>query len=822
MVLQILCMVLTASATDGFQPGSGLPLGLDSALTVALDTLDLTVEQLDFDRHWATGVNFADSTVVRALQNLMDIPFILEEYLSDALLFCETELEDDKTDPLVRIIEILEATELSYQESITNIPTDSLNMLLLVVPQIWLSEDNPLDWEEYLTAFEITVPDSFAPDEDDIVEILAEWQQPGEINVTELTEIAAHLSEKEWADEIPVTLPGVSGTTVSFCFEGTVRWVIGGRGSNTYSEDCPFELIIDLGGNDSYGNGLGGVIGLTDGCVSLIIDLDGNDRYESTTPVSQGCGIMGMGGVIDLAGNDVYEGENFTQGAGIMGDGFLIDVAGNDYFEADAFSQGAGCMGRGILLDTDGNDIRRASQFAQGFGGPMGEGSLIDYSGDDCYLAGFRYSHEPLLPDDNQAMAQGFAMGLRPLIAGGIGLLADFGNGNDTYRAEVFGQGSAYYYGLGMLYDEEGQDTYNAAQYSQGSGIHLASGCLWDGNGDDSYFSRNGPAQGSAHDLSTGFLLDGGGNDWYCSDGGQALSLTNSACIFIDVSGRDTYTVRNSGQGEVQWRRGSAGGGIFIDMADEDVYLGYGADSLRWVTGGYGVGIDLAAVTVEGLEPQDLIGSPEELELDSLFKVASEWEVGPNRDRVQAHREELAERGGESVEYIIENHLGTLSGLAIRAMEKVFEANRDCSIAVLLAYLESSDGIAGRELGNTIYFLGKLEDERARLPLEELLITLPDTASAGRISGVIKAIGLIGNPESLPVIMPFAGSAHERVRRQVAVSLGEIGDIGAEETLLLLAQDFFLDVRSGAERALGELDYPSTNIDIDEIDDDNN
>ncbi|MCD4670297.1 MAG: hypothetical protein K8S14_07615, partial [Actinomycetia bacterium] len=78
------------------------------------------------------------------------------------------------------------------------------------------------------------------------------------------------------------------------------------------------------------------------------------------------------------------------------------------------------------------------------------------------------------------------------LIAGGTGLMADFGEGNDTYRAEVFGQGCSYFYSLGMLYDQGGQDTYVAAQYSQGSGIHLASGCLWDGDGDDSYFQEMG------------------------------------------------------------------------------------------------------------------------------------------------------------------------------------------------------------------------------------------------------------------------------------------------------------------------------------------
>ena len=371
---------------------------------------------------------------------------------------------------------------------------------------------------------------------------------------------------------------------------------------------------------------------------------------------------------------------------------------------------------------------------------------------------------------------RGSAWGSGPIIAGGIGLLADYGICNDTYRAEVFGQGCSYYYSLGMLYDEGGQDSYTAGQYSQGTGIHLASGCLWDGDGDDVFFSRNGPAQGSAHDLSTGFLLDGGGNDWYCSDGGQAFCLTNSAAVFIDVEGADTYTVRGSGQGTTWWARGSSGVGVFLDLADDDVYLGSGADSTRWTAGEYGVGLDLALLTPGGLNPQDPVGDPESLDLDSLFSVASEWEVGPNMDRVAAHREELVARGDEGVAYLVANHMNTLDGLAMRAMEESFSRNPDISVELLLGLLDRVDSLTTREAGNLIYFLGVVADERTRLPLEAFLTDPAESLSVAMRANAVKAVGAIGNLESLPVLVPFASDSSSRVRRQVAVTLGEMGD----------------------------------------------
>jgi len=795
-------MMIPAILISGMQPGELWPPEIDSAMALALDTLDMTRNQLDFDRHWATGVHLADPTVIRAIQHIEEIPVILEEQLIKLVDYRALESGEADREWLVTIMNLLEEADSTIQAELESLGSGMVDSLFAVIPAVWLHENDPLDWDAVVENWDMEPVSHSNMEMDTLAALFERCDFAVSLPLEELVIAAGNLKGAEWPEELSVTLPGVYGTTASFCFDGPVRWVVGGEGDNVYTQDCPFELIIDTGGNDFYGEGVGGAAGPAGKRISVVIDLGGDDTYSSTSPVSQGCGLMGLGGVIDLEGDDTYRAEDFSQGAGLMGFGFLIDLEGDDFYRGGTFSQGAGCLGHGIMYDGSGDDFRQVDMFGQGFGGPSGSGVLVDMDGNDCSMAGFRYSHEPLLPDDNQAMSQGFGMGLRPLIAGGTGLLADYGEGNDTYRAEVFGQGCAYFYGLGMLYDESGQDNYQAAQYSQGSGIHLASGCLWDGDGDDSYFSRNGPAQGSAHDLSTGFLLDGGGNDWYCSDGGQSLSLTNSSSIFIDMEGNDTYTARGGGQGEARWARGSSGVGVFIDLADSDVYSGNGSDSILWQGREYGVGIDLPAVTPGGLDPQDSIGDPGSLELDSLFSVASEWGVGPNNNRVNAHRDELAARGEDAVMYIIDNHMGTLSGLESRAMERVFEENSDISMELMLDLLDRIDSIPARNGWNLVYFLGKLENESARIPLEQLLACRDDSMSAGLITGIVKALGTIGNPESLPVILSLSEDPSSRIRRQAAVSMGEICDPGAIESLNELSRDYSLDVRTAAEHSL--------------------
>ena len=162
----------------------------------------------------------------------------------------------------------------------------------------------------------------------------------------------------------------------------------------------------------------------------------------------------------------------------------------------------------------DDNDIYLCARQSQGFASTFGAGLLYDQTGNDIYRAGGHYLHPPLLPNDFQSLSQGFSIGFRPRAAGGVGILIDE-EGNDFYDAEVYAQGTSYWYSIGLLFDGAGNDRYLATQYAQGAGVHLSVGSLWDRGGDDHYVAQLGVTQGTAHDLSVGLLIDESGNDYY-------------------------------------------------------------------------------------------------------------------------------------------------------------------------------------------------------------------------------------------------------------------------------------------------------------------
>ncbi|MCD6587181.1 MAG: HEAT repeat domain-containing protein [Candidatus Fermentibacteraceae bacterium] len=763
------------------------------AAAAALDSAGMTVEGMNFDRNWASGVKLADSTVVRCIQDVWVLPDVADSVYTSAVDLSGIEPIDGGVDSLIAV---LQQTKLSFDMVLDTL--SCADSLALLCGGMWAHDDSvgtPGEWGLLFTSRGLCVPmeeDSLDLDLDEFTELLTRW--PDVCNPS--PELIIGLVKGLELRQIPgcENAPGVEGTVIDYSIDSGFTWVIGGTGRNVYTDGAVYDLIVDVGGDDLYLTGADAT-GILGNSVALIADISGNDTYISHVPVSQGSGFMGYGALVDICGDDVYRGSSMSQGSAVMGGALFADLEGNDYFTADVHSQGAATMGHALLLDGGGDDYRKVSAYGQGFGGPGGTASLVDCMGNDSYLAGFTYPHEPLLPQDNIAMSQGFGLGLRPFCAGGIGTLCDLGEGNDTYRAEVFGQGCAYYYSLGVLVDEGGQDIYSSAQYSQGSGIHLASGILVDMEGDDQYVSRNGPSQGSAHDLSTGFLLDMEGDDYYATDGGQGLALTNSAAVFMDISGSDVYAVRNMGQGQANWARGSSGSGLFIDLADNDFYMGEGADSTHWERE-YSAGLDLPGVTEVPEDEIQETGNPAELDMDSLFTVASEWGVSGNRARVLAHREELASRGRETVDYILQEHLDSWDGLEHRAVKTVFLENKDYAVEQLLAVLDTD--LEKRELGNVIQWLGETAGEEARSQLEEML---SDSLSTGILTTLIRTLGDIGNSESLQLIVPFSCSEVERVRRQTAVSLGEFGEL-SEEILRSMLTDSSLAVRSAAWKAL--------------------
>ena len=777
-------------------PAPQLPAGVDSALTVCLDSLDITRGQMNFDRHWSKGVALPDSTALRALTDVHSLPGILAGQV-DALPDCNTAYGGE--DPMADLLLLLEGRAEAYSAAFDS-AAGAGDTLACLLPLVFADADHPGQWDSpgaLHRSWGLAEPGDPEVEPDSLAGLLSRWPVPPPLDPDTFTCLALELGGMR-VPAADMAAPGVEGVVADFDTTGPVSWVIGGPGPNTYGDG--FDLIVDPGGDDTYRGHCAAAAAPAGRFVAVVVDLVGDDRYLTELPGAQGSGFGGLGVLVDVAGDDTYTAGALSQGCGLAGQGLLADLAGDDTYRADYMSQGAAMMGEGDLLDAAGHDSYRVTAFGQGFGGPGGRGTLCDRAGHDSYLAGFRYPHEPLLREDHRAMSQGFAMGLRPFVAGGVGLLADLGEGNDTYRAEVFGQGAAYYYGLGMLYDSAGQDSYTAAQYSQGSGIHLAAGCLWEGGGDDVYVSRRGPAQGSAHDLSTGFLLDADGDDWYCSDGGQALALTNSACIFADLAGDDVYAAVGGGQGEAPWRRGFGGAAVFLDLADDDLFLGPGGGDELWRLPSYGVGADVPRSGPPDSLADDPIGDPGSLELDSLFRVASEWAVAENRRRVLAHRDELGRRGAEAVEYIIGQRLNAWDGLELRAMESALKKNPELAVPALAESLLASE--RARVRGNCAWLLGRIGEVSGRPALED---ALDDSLSVGLRATVVEALGRIGMPASVPAILPLAADTSSRVRTRVAAALGAIGDSTSIPVLQELAEDPQLDVRSAAEHALEEL-----------------
>ncbi|MBK9973334.1 MAG: peptidylprolyl isomerase [Planctomycetes bacterium] len=368
---------------------------------------------------------------------------------------------------------------------------------------------------------------------------------------------------------ISANFPGVTGGVVAAWQSPWGKVVIGGTGPNTYEGD-DFIAIIDLGGDDVYKGRVACGLGLPGHSpISFVLDLGGNDQYLGED-FTQGFGFNGVGILWDLGGgNDIYRARYCSQACGLCGYGELYDDGGDETYMADSGAQGAAAFGYGHLIDAKGNDSYRGARYVQAFAQVMGVGVLTDGAGNDLYFAGAKYLHLPLWNDRYQSLSQGFAIGNRyGATGGGVALLLDEGDGNDVYQSDIYGQGSSYWFSLGMLVDRGGNDTYTSGQYCQGVGIHLSAGILVDLSGNDTYVMGVGLGQGAAHDWGVGWLIDRAGNDMYQGNG-QGMGLNFSVAILLDCAGDDSHSTNNDG---------SIGKGsnndisLLIDLGGYDVY----------------------------------------------------------------------------------------------------------------------------------------------------------------------------------------------------------------------------------------------------------
>lgn len=311
-------------------------------------------------------------------------------------------------------------------------------------------------------------------------------------------------------------------------------------------------LIIDPGGDDEYQRAPA-----KGGAISVVVDLGGNDRYTGNDTA-----VHALSALVDLAGNDTYAADGIA--SAIAGVSIVLDAAGDDQYTSGVLAQAAAHFGWAALIDLAGNDRYEVKAFGQGYAGTAGVALLWDRSGNDIYVAGGLT--DPFERGGGIGFAQGAASGWRGEFAGGIGILRDDA-GDDRYEAQMFSQGTGYYYAFGVLWDGGGNDAYAAVRYAQGNGTHQAAGLLDESAGDDAYSLTVGVGQGMGLDLAVGALVDRGGNDTYRTLFlSQGTATANGFGLLADLAGDNAWSTSADPRswGHSQWLRGLPSVGVFL------------------------------------------------------------------------------------------------------------------------------------------------------------------------------------------------------------------------------------------------------------------
>lgn len=411
-------------------------------------------------------------------------------------------------------------------------------------------------------------------------------------------------------------------------------------------------LVVDFGRDIAYRGTPGAAISAGNP-VSVVIDLGGDDQYGD--PILQrepsaGVGLLGIGMVLDSGGDDHYFGGTYAQGAGLFGVGVVYDRSGNDRYRAEVSAQGCGYFGIGLCLDGTGDDEFYLYGDGQGMGGVGGGiGILASYGGDDRYTAepyaevfdrGDYHSEHKI----NGNSAQGVGFGRRGdgsdghAWAGGLGAIIDI-HGDDHYYSGNWSLGCGYWFGTGIALDRNGDDHYESCYFTQASGAHYCNGILVDEGGDDRHelYETAGAALGFGWDYTNALLINVGGNDTYrAKRHSMGLSQIRSFALLVDIGGDDRYALGKDtpGLGEASWREGfdrpgrlyaydsySKSFGGFIDIGGRDTYTLFendresphptiadnsiwfqpAKDDSRYGSDNYGVGIDTGNGTIPEL-----------------------------------------------------------------------------------------------------------------------------------------------------------------------------------------------------------------------------
>ncbi|MCX7930860.1 MAG: HEAT repeat domain-containing protein [Chlorobi bacterium] len=579
------------------------------------------------------------------------------------------------------------------------------------------------------------------------------------------------------------------------------RCAIGGPGDDIYRGD--FVFIFDVGGNDAYYLENSKERAFRRG-VQVIIDLSGDDTYAGRD-FTVGAGIAGCGLAFDLGGNDIWRGGNFSLGCGLWGVGILRDENGDDTYIGAVCTQAAAAFGIGVLLDRNGNDRYIAAAHGQAFAGTRGVAILADEAGNDHYATSSPFVDVLRYDSRYVAFTQGAALGYRPIASGGVALLTDRA-GNDVYSSDIYGQGTAYWFGVGLLDDRGGEDRYIAYQYAQGAGIHFAHGLLWDRHGNDLYAAR-GVAQGCGHDIGVGMLLDETGDDNYCV---ESLSLgggnANALSLFLDASGSDAYIARNDGntRGFSDLRRGLPMVGMFLDAGGDDLYALRMGNNTAVIKSTFGLALDDTSSTrlptpspSQSSEPSPLLPQS----LDSLFVLAS---TAPQKYQryVAPARSAIVERGAAAIP-LVASKLGTIFPRERLALEDIVPRLYRADSAAIMALI--ADSLRSNRTSTIQFCLWAIGKCRIASLADSLgrFFHHPDWRIRAAALQQI-AEGKFGR--LLPQVLQCAQDEHPWVRARAATAIVAVEGMAARERILRMARDTAAIVRTSAIIGLRQCD----------------
>lgn len=591
--------------------------------------------------------------------------------------------------------------------------------------------------------------------------------------------VALYIQALDYATKMQAEVPGYGKDVRTSVWESPLGLIaIGGAGDDVYTGD--FFCIVDIGGNDVYRASPRSKKSASDRSTTLIVDFAGDDTYLGEDYVFGGT-LFGASTLIDLDGNDTYRARHFAMGSGYFGVGVLHDARGSDRYSGSTAVEGAGMFGIGLLVDGDGNDLYTAHLASQGFGYTRGFGMIADHAGNDQYLSASPYVDFLRYDDHYESFCQGASLGYRPIASGGYGVIAE-GGGSDLYLSDIFGQGTAYWYGLGAVVDIAGNDNYTSYQYAQGSGVHLAFGVLSDYDGDDNYVSH-GVSQGCGHDIAFGGLYDRRGEDNYVV---ESLSLgggnANAVSLFVDAGGEDGYIARhNNTLGYSDLRRNYGMIGIFLDLDGTDYYgTSRGGNDSVWTGSTYGIGIDATT------KPVELKAEEEKEEGKSEEEIAEELEEDLERLFIQASA------APQKYQYLVE------------PARKKLESGGERSIRFLLAQLDSDHPREALALRIMLPRIGS-----------ELVPRLIDTIEQGDKDRVGMAIHILGRIKDSTAAAPIGRKLKDpswRLRSTAAEALLQMNAVDARKYLAATLDDSIDLVRARIARAYTRIVLPE-NVD---------